>query len=397
METIDDVLDSVEVQAWFGPVKDSSRTTYKYTMSLYMQFSGMTPKQLIDEAEEDYGKPRRDRGAPERRLIDFYNWLTTEYRKTEVKGGDVGLSPYRAKKLVSSLKSFYKRGKFPLGEVQLPRVAPRKENERIEMSIADVRKLLEVAPTKRDRALILFGFQGGFDVDTVVKLDIGNIPDTELNKLLNNEICDVPLLLHVVREKEGVDYHTCLAFDAVNALRAYLNERRGRGDNLSLSQPLFTIEGSRKKKGTRVATDHVHSMMRNAVVAAGIISKERLERADINPAGFHALRGTFSRRLEYVGMPVANIDYMQGHALPHGGAYRKPHPRKLLDKYREFSHALEIAKAPTDITELEEKLRRELEKKDYVIRGLEERTSKLESLTEKLDKIILEKLEGLEK
>lgn len=388
--------ESKEYERWVNVVKDSSGRTYKHTMMLYLQFSDMSPKELIDEAEKDHTKPLRERGTPERRLVDFYTWLIKEYKTSNVKGGKVGLSPYRAKGMVSSLKSFYKRNNYPIGDVKLPSVAPKKENARVELSIKDIRNLLEVVTSKRDKTLILFGFQGGFDADTVSKLNVGDIQDRDLNKMLNNEVCDIPLQLQVVREKEGIDYHTCLGFDTVDSLRAYLFERKMRGDKLELSNPLFTTEGTSKKKSFRIDTGHIHHMMRNAVTKSGIISKERLKRADFNPAGYHALRSTFSKRLEYAGMPVAYIDYMQGHSLPHGGAYRKPHPRKLLDKYKEFSHALEIAKAPTEITELEEKLRRELEKKDYVIRGLEERTSKLESLTEKLDKIILEKLGVLE-
>ena len=44
-------------------------------------------------------------------------------------------------------------------------------------------------------------------------------------------------------------------------------------------------------------------------------------------------------------MPYAPpyIDYMQGHSLSHGGAYRKPSPRKLLDKYREYEEALSMS------------------------------------------------------
>ncbi|NOZ59769.1 MAG: hypothetical protein GXO66_09400 [Euryarchaeota archaeon] len=78
--------------------------------------------------------------------------------------------------------------------------------------------------------------------------------------------------------------------------------------------------------------------MRSVVIKAEVITKERLERTDFNPAGYLALRATFSKRLEYAGMPPAYIDYMQRHALPHGGAYRKPNSKKLLEKYKESGH-----------------------------------------------------------
>jgi hypothetical protein len=118
--------------------------------------------------------------------------------------------------------------------------------------------------------------------------------------------------------------------------------------------------------------------MREAVVKAGIVDEKTLEYSDLNPGGYHALRSSFSRRLEYAGMPVAYFDYMQGHSLPYGGAYRKPNPKKLLDKYREFGHVLEVSETPLTYREVEEKMREELEKRDYLIKGMEGRIKELE-------------------
>ena len=386
-----DFLTFEETEKWLKPIKDSSKNNYKHRMRLYIKFSGMNPKELIDEAELDFKKSRRERGTSQNRLIDFYNWLTKEYKKSDRKGGGIGISPYIAKGMVGSLKSFYSRNGFSLGDIDLPRVAPKKENERIEFSVEDIIKMIEVAPSKRDKTLILFGFQGGFDVGTVCKLNLGDIPEGDLNALLENKLCSVPLLLHVVREKEGINYHTCLGFDAVDSLRAYLNERKIRGEKLTLDKPLFVTDGTRKLSGKRITVVSVSGMMRNSVIKAGVVSKERLERADFNTAGYHALRGTFSRRLEYVGMPQAYIDYMQGHTLPHGGAYRKPHPQKLIDKYQEFYHALEVTRGSPELNEIEERLNKELEKEKAYTRSMEERLVELETQQNVIMKV-LEKL-----
>ena len=371
-----------EYKRWIRGLKPGSVNQYKSAMKLYMQFTGLNPKQLIDEAEVDFKKPRRERGKPQERLQDFYKWLTTEYkpaRGRNARRGKLGISPYKARAIVGYLKAFYDRNGYPIGSLRLPSVAPRKENARIELSPQDVKRMVEVAPTKRDRALILFAYQGGFDRDTVVKLDLGDFPDKVLQKLLNNEMPDTPVLLHVVREKEGIDYHTCLGYDAINAFRAYLNERRLRGEELTLDSPAFVKEYTKgEKRIERMDKVLISQMMRTVALKAGVITRERLERADINPAGYHALRATFSRRLEYAGMPPAYIDYMQGHALPHGGAYRKPNPKKLLEKYKEFEHVLSITEAPKTLTEIEENLRRELEKERAYTRALEERIAKLE-------------------
>ena len=156
---------------------------------------------------------------------------------------------------------------------------------------------------------------------------------------------------------------------------------------MGLDSPVFVKEGYQKNKGERITKNNVHDTMREIVLKAGIVSKERLERADINPCGFHALRATFSRRLEYAGMPVAYIDYCQGHALPHGGAYRRPNPEKLLEKYREFEHVLSLSEV-TNAKELEEKFREEIEKLRVENEALKERIIRIEREIKKLSLIV---------
>lgn len=349
-----------ETEKWLSGIKDTTAKSYKSVMRRFVSFSGLDPRQLIDEAEEDFSRPRRERGKVQKRLKDFYTYLVKEYvpkRRRNGKDKRVGISPYRASTMIGSLRSFYEKNGFPLGKINLPKAAPKKENARIEFSPRDIKAMIEVAPTKRDKALILFGYQGGMDVDTVVRLELGDFQDKDVEKLLNNKVPDTPVLLHIVRGKAGIDFHTCLGYDAMDAFRAYIHERKLRGEELTLSSPAFVKEGSKKYSWQRIDKALVHNLMRNVAVTAGVVSKERLERADFNIAGFHALRGTFSRRLEFAGMPPAYIDYMQGHSLPHNGAYRKPHPRKLLAKYKEFEHALSISDLPASAKGIDEKLK----------------------------------------
>ncbi len=368
---------------WTTGLKKSSMRNYRNAMKMYMAYTGLTPVQLIDEVELDFKKPRRERGIMKKRLENFYTWLTMVYMPSiglNARKGRPGLSPYKAKAVVGYLKTFYGRNGFPLTEnLRLPSVAPKKENARIELSPRDVKHMVEAASSGRDRALILFGYQGGFDADTVVRLNLADFTDRQFKDLLENKTPDTPVMLHVVREKEGIDYHTCLGHDAMDAFRQYIQLRKNTGEELTLDSPAFRKEYKRKgKQFGRMGKILIAQVMKKIVIKAGVMSKERLERCDINPAGYHALRSTFSRRLEYVGMPPPYIDYMQGHSLPHGGAYRKPSPRKLLDKYKEFEEALSISQAPKSIIDIEEKLNREIERRDYIISGMEERLGKVE-------------------
>ena len=368
---------------WTTGLKKSSMCNYRNAMSMYMAYTGLSPVQLIDEAELDFKKPRRERGITKKRLESYYIWLTTVYKPSKglnARKGRAGLSPYKAKAIVGYLKTFYARNGFPLTEnLRLPSVAPKKENARVELSPRDVKHMVEAAGSARDRALILFGYQGGFDADTVVRLNLADFTDRQFKDLVGNKTPDTPVMLHVVREKEGIDYHTCLGYDAMDAFRAYIQLRKNTGESITLDSPAFRKEYKRNgKQFGRMGKILIAQVMKKIVIKAGVMSQERLDRSDINPAGYHALRSTFSRRLEYVGMPPPYIDYMQGHSLPHGGAYRKPSPGKLLDKYKEYEEALSISQAPKTVTDLEEKLNKEIEKRDYIITGMEERINKVE-------------------
>ncbi len=52
--------------------KGSSRVVYLSAMKAYCEFTGLNPKELIDEAEEDRKKPVRQQGMPEMRLAEFF-------------------------------------------------------------------------------------------------------------------------------------------------------------------------------------------------------------------------------------------------------------------------------------------------------------------------------------
>lgn len=63
-----------------------------------------------------------------------------------------------------------------------------------------MKKLVDHVPTLRDGAIILFMFQGGFDVSTVCSLNYGDVArELEAEK--------VPMMIHVVREEE-IEYFT---------------------------------------------------------------------------------------------------------------------------------------------------------------------------------------------
>lgn len=389
--------ESYELSKWMAGVKYNTLRNYKFSMAKYQAFTGLGAKQLIDEAEEDLKKPRRERGKPEERLKAFHKWLLEEHPTKDAGHrltGGKGLSPLSAANAIHTVRSFYRANGFPMSWTP-PKAKPKKQNRRIELTIKDVKNMVSATSNNRDKALILAGFQAGFDALTVSLLDIGDLPRGFMEKLrgsdgdMDKAIADIkpPVLLEVVRQKESVDYSTCLGHDATRALCVYLQERLRQGEDLKPERPLFSVReynGRGEKEGDdRVTPNIIQKMMRHVVQKAGIISKEDLRYSDFNPAGYHALRKTFSRLLEDASMPVAYIEHMQGHQLPYNDAYRRPTSQKVLQAYGEYAHVLEVSKAPLTYSEIEEKLRKELEKRDYIIKGTEGRVERLENLLRK--------------
>lgn len=364
-----------EVKKWISQVKESSRGPYLSGMRAYIEFTGLNPEELIDEAEEDRQKPRRERGRPEQRLAEFWNHLLKK-----------GYSKSLASLYITAMRSFYRRNGFPI-MTKAPKASVKKENRKRALAPADVKKLVDHAPTLRDRAIILMMFQGGFDVSTICSLNYGDVA-RELEAGIE------PLMIGVVREKEEVEYTTFVGSDAVEALRAYLDERRSKGEELRLDVPLFVKEGSKKKTRQRITPNLIQNMLRDVALKAGLVTQEELENADLNPCRPHALRSSFSTILRLNGFDPLVIDYMQGHMLPYGGAYLIPPPEKLREMYAEVEPQLSISQRHPVEKKLEERLKAYREDLKDLQAENERLRKELESMKKRLSQ--LERVDELE-
>jgi hypothetical protein len=348
--------------------------------------------------------------------LEYYKYLTADYvyirkppsKKTTKKGREpsintvsgvkqIGISPNTAKHDVAALKGFYDRNGFPLGRIKLPISTVKKENVRIEWTPEQVKKAYEMANLKREKALLLVGFQGGLDVHTTVSLNLGDFDDSAFQKLLNNDIPEIPIIMNLERRKTGVNFHTCLGYDAVNAIRLYFQERKLRGENLTLKSLLFVKEHNLKHSGQRIGKRTVVNFMKQIAIDAGVVTLERLNLASFNIADFHSLRASFSKILSYHDMNPIYIEYMLGHELKYAGAYTKSHPKKVLEVYREFEKYLSISTGEGSVSNIETELKKEIETHKYQISGMQESMEALKDSVAKLSSVILRQLNGLEK
>ena len=382
--------DFEEVRKWIAQVKEGSRAPYLSAMRAYMEFTGLNPKELIDEAEEDRRKPRREQGKPEQRLAEFYKWLLNEYEiksrgRRRKNTGKKGVSKKMASLYIAAMRSFYKRNGFPI-MTKTPKATPKKENRKMLLTPKEVRLLVDHAPTLRDRAIILFMFQGGFDVSTICSLNYGDV-----KRGLDEG--EEPLMIEVVREKEEVEYFTFVGHDAIEALKAYLNDRKAKGEKLAFDSPLFAKEGAKKKRGERITPNLIQNMLRETALKAGLVTEEELEKADLNPCRPHALRSAFSTILRLNGFDPLLVDFMQGHAIPYNAAYLIPPPEKVRQMYAEVEPQLSISQLHPIEKKLEEKLkmyREDLAKLQMENQELKQKLAFYESALEKLAELALD-------
>ena len=109
---------------------------YLSALRAFVEYTKLTPTQLIDEAKEDRGLGGRRRGAPEARVAGFYEWLLKEYvQKKRVASreysGKVGVSENLATSYCgAAIRSFYKANGFRLGKEGIALRIPRGQTRR---------------------------------------------------------------------------------------------------------------------------------------------------------------------------------------------------------------------------------------------------------------------------
>jgi len=332
------------LKRWLGNIVNKS-TFYnsKSAFRLYSRFTGMTASKLIDEAIEDSRRdPREREDVVLRRLIGFYKWLRTEYvqKKTVGKGKTKkvkkGISGLSAEMRVNVIRGFYSTFDITVrmkGKHRLPK--SRVKNKRIVFKPEDVWKvkaLVDHARTPRDRAIVLFHFQGGLDVSTLCDLNYGDVR-------AGLEKDSHPLKVETMRVKSGVEFYTFVGQDAIGALKAYLADMESRGVKFNNRTPLFLQERGKR----RLRTHNIQTMMKDLAVRAGFVS-EGNNGNSFNPLGTHSLRESFGSLMINSGVPDTIVDFWLGHEIGDmAKAYKETQFENLRKMYLEREHLLSIS------------------------------------------------------
>ena len=289
-----------EVQNWLKGKSKGTKCVYTSALKAFTEYTKMNPVQLIDEAEEDFKKSGREKGASQRKIIGFFEHLRTEYMP--IRNG-FDNSKFKGKKGVSvnlactyshAIQSFYSANNFPF-RVKIQKAITKKENQKLALRIPEVKRLLDSTRNLRDKSIILTLFQTGMSIQNLCDLTYGDVAEG----LEKNE---EPLHLNLVREKTWLQYNTFMGKDAIDALKAYLDWRRRNGEELKLNSPLFTKQFTKSNsKSVNIKAINpviIEENFQSLAIKSGLISKEKLEAADINPARPSFLEVEFHKHLK---------------------------------------------------------------------------------------------------
>ena len=328
-----------EIVNWIGTERrplNKSRDTYIRAFETYYEFTRLTPKQLIDEAEGQERLPTRQKGRIKRQLLGFRKWLLTDYvavRQRSKPNPKKGISSKGATTYLNAIRGFYSANNFPIQFKRKEIPKAQAQTERKMLRIEDVKKLLAAAYTQRDKTMILAMYQSGMDISTLLSLNFAHVREG-----LSRE--RQRIMVKVVRGKTAFKYRTFFGKDAVIHLKNYLLER----ERLRLGDPLFVTEGL-EEKPRRLATGTVQTMFRRLVVRAGLVTEEELEYYPINPCGPHALRESFSKIATAIGLNKNLIDYLQGHETEYSGVYSQLPDEELEKAYADLEPSLTVSRA----------------------------------------------------
>jgi len=289
-------------------VRSNTRSNYTYAFKLYLEYTGKTAEELVDEAIEDQRRdPREKRGLPLTRILGFYEWLQKEYRITQNS----------AKTLVTAVRSFYSTFEIYVklkGRSNLPR--GRVRHKRLILDPRQVLRLVNHTRTIRDRAIIVMIYQSGMDVSTLCSLEYQDV-----EKGLRER--DHPLFLDMSRVKTEVDYFTFLGRDSADLLEAYIEDMMRRGFKYTPTTSLFWTEHEKRPLRPHAIQDS----LRDSSIRAGFIQED----SPFNIAGAHALRESFSSILINDEVPDSIVDFLMGHVV---GAMASAYKTVQFDKVR---------------------------------------------------------------
>jgi integrase/recombinase XerD len=385
-----------EVEKWLAGQKQGTKANYSTALKAFVEYSHLNPTQLIDLAEEDRRKSRREQGQPELLITKFSEYLINSYQQKARGGGreqrkvsgKIGLSQGLMESYCGALQGFFRANGFALDgkRIILSASAHKDANNKLQLRKEEISKLFHIATSIRDKAIILMQYQSFLGVGEVCRLNYGNVQR-------GLEAGEEFIVVDNFREKRKVAFKSVFGPEAIEMLKLYLASRRSKGEVLRYDSPLFIKEARRTStkagKEVRIRPHLIEKVLRELALKSGLVSAEQMEVADLNPARPHSLRSSGMTVAKLAGMPEIAVEFMSGHTLKSTDvAYWQASTDELKKLYAEHYAALRVIYPVVDqvkVRELEGRVNKREDVIDALIANGKNKDEKLAELTHKVE------------
>jgi len=179
---------------------------------------------------------------------------------------------------------------------------------------AEVYRIVDMASSLRDKAMLLTLFQSGMRINALCSLKYGNVADQ-----LQNDIIMLKITWDIDEKLKGSNipfYYTCLNGEGVITLRQYCELKHKRGD---ADTPLFYTRGRKP-----VTSGWVWQIMKMCVERAGF---------DPKTMWTHSLRKAFRKIVRQASIDDDDKEQLMGHSIR--GSRQAYFDRKDVELIRE--------------------------------------------------------------
>jgi integrase len=341
------------VKKWMNNLKPRRNTELAYTQALsaYTENTGMTPYELILEADQEEANQirMRDRKIKER-LINFRSSMV-----------DQGLADFTVRGRMGAVRSFYQSFEIELPKLQGERRKARTREENTGVPTKeDLQTALKICDPL-EKAILLTGVSSGLSSVEIQNLTIdqfkkGYDPETEITTL------------KIQRTKTGVEFITFLSPECSRAIWEYLEYRSREAKAATwqrkrqlLKQRIVSDDGylfilrqlddnyleNHNEEERKLSGNVVQKIFR----AVSAKAKRDTKKGTYNTIRSHNMRKYFNSVLLNAGADSFFVEYTMGHQLDGTrAAYFRASPEKLREIYQKYIPYLTIQKE-ADISE----------------------------------------------
>lgn len=325
-------------------VKPNTEKSYLQGMQEFTEFTGKSPKTILEEAEADTrnGLLMRQRRI-KTDLIGFRAHLQ-----------ESGIAPYSIKNRIVGVKSF-----FATFDIEIPRLPHIGKATTLEKNIKipgkdDLQAVLKVADPL-EKAILLTAAASGLAANELCELRVyhfkqGYDPDSGITTL------------RLRRQKVGFDFVTFLTPEASQAVLDYLSFRNRKAENGRTRKKEVMEKQNIKADGNflfirrQVQDEYLRNYddnlrkfdTKSLIKAYRIIAEKSQKETPVGDWGFirsHNIRKFFNSALLNAGADSFFVEFTMGHTLDETrAAYFRAAPEKLKEIYKKYIPFLTIAK-----------------------------------------------------